>query len=69
MSSFMPARRLEDRVRELCARTLIERGPDFVATVHELQRAIQEHVLRIANLTTAATVAGKPHLLRERRDG
>ncbi len=69
MSHAMPARRLEDRIRELCARALIERGPDFVTTMHELQRAIQEHVLRITNLTTAATVAGKPHLLRERRDG
>jgi len=37
--------------------------------MHELQLAIQEHVMRISNLTTAATVAGRPHLLRERRDG
>lgn len=69
MSSSMPTRRLEDRIRELCARALIERGPEFAAIVHELQLAIQEHVLRISNLTTAATVAGKPYLLRERREG
>ncbi len=65
----MPSRRLEDRIRELCARALYDTGPEWAATVHELQLAIQEHALRIANLTTAATVAGQPHLVRERRNG
>jgi len=69
MSLAMPTRRLEDRIRELCARALIEKGTDFAGTIHELQSAIQEHVLRVANLTTAATVAGRPHLMRERREG
>lgn len=69
MNPGMPARRLEDRIRELCARALFEKGPQWATTVHELQLAIQEHALRVANLTTAATVAGQPHLLRERRDG
>lgn len=68
MKSFMPARRLEDRIRELCTRALFEKGPDWIATIHELQLAIREHTLRLANLTTAATVAGQPHLLRERRN-
>ena len=69
MIPAMPARRLEDRIRELCARALIEKGPSFSATIHELQNAIQEHVLKISNLTTMATVAGRPHLVRERREG
>jgi len=64
----MPLRRLEDRIRELCARALYQKGPDWVATVHELQLAIQEHTLRLANLSTAATIAGKPYLIRERRN-
>jgi hypothetical protein len=38
-----------------------------VSTVHELQLAIQEHGLRVANLATAATVVGQPQLVRERR--
>lgn len=63
----MPARRLEDRIRELCARALYEREPEWGATVHELQLAIREHTLRMANLASAATVAGKPELMRERR--
>ena len=65
----VPTRRLEDRIRELCGRALYEKGPDWVATIHQLQLAIQEHALRLANLTTAATVAGQPHLVRERRNG
>lgn len=65
----MPLRRLEDRIRELCARALYQKGPDWVATVHELQLAIQEHTLRLANLSTAATIARKPYLIRERRNG
>lgn len=64
----MPTRRLEDRIRELCARALIEKGPEWAVTVHELQNAIQEHTLRVTNLTTAVTLAGQPQLLRERRE-
>ena len=63
----MPARRLEDRIRELCARALYEKEPLWSATVHELQLAIQEHLLRLANLSAAATVAGRPEVVRERR--
>ena len=63
----MPARRLEDRIRELCAQALYTKGPEWSDVVHELQLAIQEHVLRIANVATAVTVAGKPEVMRERR--
>lgn len=63
----MPARRLEDRIRELCARALYETGPQWRATVNELQMAIQEHSLRVANASAAVTVVGKPDALRERR--
>ncbi|HEV2397749.1 MAG TPA: hypothetical protein VGS27_12460 [Candidatus Sulfotelmatobacter sp.] len=63
----MPARRLEDRIRELCARALYEKGPQWRATVQELQLAIQEHGLRVSNASAAVTVVGKPDALRERR--
>jgi hypothetical protein len=63
----MPARRLEDRIRELCARVLIESEPELTVTARELQRAIREHVMRVGNLTVAATVARRPYLIRERR--
>ena len=63
----MPARRLEDRIRDLCARALCTQGTEWSVTVHELQLAIREHGLRVANLTSAATVAGRPDLILERR--
>jgi len=64
----VPARRLEDRIRELCARAVYEKGPQWRATVQELQIAIQEHSLRLANATALATLGGKPETVRERRN-
>jgi hypothetical protein len=64
----MPTRRLEDRIRELCARVLYEKGPDWEKTVHQLQLSIQEHSLRLINKTAAATVGGKPEVIIERRE-
>jgi hypothetical protein len=63
----MPARRLEDRIRELCGRALYEKEPEWNATIHELQLAIKEHILRTANLAKAVTVAGRP-VVKERRN-
>ena len=60
----MPTRRLEDRIRELCARALYEKEPEWSATIHKLQLAIEEHCLRIAN---AATAAAKPPLVERRK--
>ena len=53
----MPGRRLEDRIRELCARLLYENEPDWSQTARLLHLALQEHVLRLANLTTAVVMA------------
>ena len=52
--SPMPARRLEDRIRELCARALYEKEPEWSGTIHQLQSAIQEHALRISNASMGA---------------
>ena len=64
----MPARRLEDRIRELCARVLYVKEPEWSTVVFELQSAIQEHALRVANLNASVTVAGMSELIRERRN-
>jgi len=63
----VPGRRLEDKIRDLCARAVYEQGADWRRTVRELQAAIQEHVLRMANTTAAVTVIGKAEVARERR--
>ena len=65
----MSSRRLEDRIRELSARALDESSPEWDVVVHQLQLAIQEHFLRLANMTAAATVGGKPEVFIERRNG
>jgi len=64
----MPTRRLEDRIRELCAHALCTQGGEWSATIRELQLAIREHGLRVANLASAATVGGRPDLILERRN-
>jgi hypothetical protein len=61
----MPSRRLTDRIRELCAKALDRQQPDWDATLSELQFAIQEHTLRLSNMSVAASVAGQ--MLKERR--
>jgi hypothetical protein len=40
-------------------RLLTEKEPDWSATAQELQASLQEHIMRIANLTTALIIAGK----------
>lgn len=64
----MPSRRLEDRIQELCARALCTQGSEWSAIVRELQLAIREHALRVANLVSVATVGGRPDLILERRN-
>jgi len=63
----MPSRRLEDRIRELCGHLVYESGPDWEKTVHELRLVIRHHAGRLANVTAAATVGGKPDVFIERR--
>ena len=60
----MPARRLEDRIRELCARALYEKEPEWSATIHKLQSAIEEQLSRIENSSTGT---GKPAILERRQ--
>ncbi len=62
----MPARRLEDRIRELCARALFERDPQWSTTIQQLQLAIQEHAMRVTNANAASMVKGKPVIVERR---
>ncbi|HTW32605.1 MAG TPA: hypothetical protein VMD76_13070 [Candidatus Sulfotelmatobacter sp.] len=40
-------RRLEDRIRELCARAIIARGHELEVTLEELKVALREHTERL----------------------
>lgn len=61
----MPARRLEDRIRELCARVLYQKEPEWSATLQKLQLAIEEHGMRVANSSQGGP---KPPLVERRQE-
>ncbi len=63
----MPARRVEDRIRELCAQAIYTKEPEWGDVIRELQQAIREHMIRVANLATAATLPGARDVVSERR--
>jgi len=42
-SPYVPSRRLDDRIRELCGRAITADDDDLVAVLSELQSALQEH--------------------------
>ena len=66
MKTVSPARRLEDRIRDLCQRVTSSTDGDLAHTVAELQMALREYSLRVHN-KTAATVLSWPEFPRERR--
>lgn len=66
-SFSVPQRRLEDRIRNLCAQLVQEKDSQWSNVIIELQAAINEHNLRAANLASSATVARRPDLVVERR--
>lgn len=61
----MPRRRLEDRIRDLCAQAS---EPNWRSVLGELRLAIHEHALKMSNLAMAAVVSGQPQIIRERRE-
>jgi hypothetical protein len=61
----LPARRLEDKIRELCARTC-STTKDSLAVLSELQAAMHEYTRRVGN-RTYASVLGWPDPPDDRR--
>ena len=61
-----PQRRLEDKIRELCMRVGNSSDRDFERTFAELRAAMNEHLLRMRN-KTSATILGWPEFPRNRR--
>lgn len=61
-----PARRLEDRIRELGSRIAAAKNGELGTLVSQLQSALNEFTLRINN-KSSATVLAWPEYPRERR--
>jgi len=60
-------RRLEDRIRELCARSITV-GEDELAIIADLRAALREHVERIRQVVAGTNFANAKNRLRlERR--
>lgn len=48
-------RRLEDRIRELCGKSLVATDAEFNQTMTELRKALREHAHRLRQLVSART--------------
>jgi hypothetical protein len=60
-------RRLEDRIRELCARS-ITADEDDMSIIADLKTALREHIERVRNVVAATDFANARNRLRlERR--
>ena len=63
----MPARRLEDRIRELSAKAVAAKDPDALHLVlSELQSAIHQYIERLRT-TGLAILSGRREFPQERR--
>jgi hypothetical protein len=62
--STMRARRLEDRIRELCAHAVIEQEPELSTVLARLRAALTEHSTRLRAKAMERLVSGEP---KERR--
>ena len=59
--------RLEDRIRELCAKALTAQEPELHAIFHALRSALREHTERLRRLATAKLVSIDGNQLQNRR--
>jgi len=62
----LPGRRIEDRIRELCARIAVAPSEEVATILSELEIAMCEHARRLDNKTTATVIAW-PESPRDRR--
>jgi RecJ-like exonuclease len=56
----MPARRLEDRIRELCAKVSVAPETELDAALSELKSALHEHSVRLRKMAAENFAKRKP---------
>ena len=56
----MHARRLEDRIRQLCAQAVTAQDPELHGILSSLQSALREHTDRLRKLAAAKLAAWRP---------
>ncbi len=60
-------RRLEDRIRELCAKALTAQESELHAIFHALRSALREHIQRLRKLAAARLLSIDGNQLQEMR--
>ena len=64
---FPPQRRIEDRIRELCARATVAGGGDLEMILRELSQLLRGTIEHMRESATKLLVEGKPLLEPRRR--
>lgn len=62
----MPSRRLDDRIRDLCAKVANSNGDDYEPALSELKAALREHANRLRKMA-AESLGKKATMLKDRR--
>ena len=63
----MPGRRLEDRIRELCAKAATASEGETLQVLQELRRALHEHARHLRSMAAQRLTGAKQGLEKERR--
>ena len=62
----VPSRRIDDRIRDLCAKVASSEGNDYEPTISELNAALREHTDRLRKMA-AESLAKKAAPVKDRR--
>ncbi len=62
----VPSRRIDDRIRDLCAKVASSEGNDYEPTLSELKAALREHTGRLRKMA-AESLAKKAAPFKDRR--
>ena len=63
----MPSRRLEDRIRELCAKAATASDDETIDVLQELRRALHEHARHLRAMAAEKLTGGTQGANEERR--
>ena len=56
----MPSHRLEDHIKDLCAKVIASRETELEPAISELKSALREHTIRLRQMVAESLVKGRP---------
>jgi hypothetical protein len=60
----VPSRRLEDHIKDLCAKVIASRETELDPAISELKVALREHTIRLRRMVADNLARGKPNSRR-----